>query len=135
MLARLIAFLLVLVSLIACTEIPYDNMKNDQLEYMLERNVPLFDIRRPEEWKQTGVIKGSQLMTFFDAKGNVLPDFLPEFTQQIKKDDPVILICRTGNRSGVLARYLVETLGYTQVHNMQYGITDWIRKGLPIEKN
>lgn len=135
MLLRFILPLLIVVTMTACAESPYDNLKNDQLEYMLERNVPIFDIRRPEEWKETGVIKNSQLMTFFDKNGNVLPDFLPKFTQQIKKDDPVILICRTGNRSGVLARYLVEKLGYTQVHNVHYGITDWIRKGFPVVKN
>ena len=95
---------------------------------MLKQNVPIYDIRRPEEWLQTGVIKDSKLLTFVDASGHVKTDFLPRFTSTAGKDDPVILICRTGNRTSALARYLVEQMGYTKVFNVRNGITQWIRE-------
>ncbi|MDH5192017.1 MAG: rhodanese-like domain-containing protein [Gammaproteobacteria bacterium] len=122
------------MTMAACAQPPYNNIDNEQLKSMIEQGVPVYDIRRPDEWKQTGVVKGSRLMTFFDANGNVYADFLPKFSEQIKKDQPVILICRTGNRTGMLAKYLVEKLGYTQVYNVKHGITDWIRKGKPVSK-
>ena len=118
----------------ACAEPPYSNLDNDQLKTMLEQDVPIYDIRRLEEWRQTGVIEGSQLLTFVDASGRVKPDFLPRFTSAVGKDDPVILICRTGSRTSALARHLVEQMGYTQVYNVRKGITRWFNDGRPVTR-
>jgi len=127
--------ILLLVSLLsACSEPPYNNLNNEQLKTMLEQNAPIYDIRRPEEWRQTGVIEGSQLLTFVDANGRMITDFLPHFTSAVGKDDPVILICRTGNRTSALASYLVEKMGYTQVFNVRNGITQWIRDERPVTR-
>lgn len=120
---------LLAVALSGCSEPPYTNLNNGQLETLLGQGVPVYDIRLPLEWQQTGVIEGSRLMTFVDADGRVLPDFLSRFTEQTAKNEPVILICRTGNRTSTLARYLVEQLGYTQVYNVRSGILEWIRDG------
>lgn len=117
--------------LFSFNEPPYNSLDNTQLQAMLGSDVPIYDIRRPEEWRQTGVIEGSQLLTFVDAGGRVQPDFLNQFTRA--KNDPVILICRTGNRTSNLARYLVEELGYTKVFNVSDGITRWIRENRPIK--
>ena len=113
----------------ACAEPPYNNLDNKQLKTMLDKNVPIFDVRRPDEWKQTGVVEGSQLLTFVDGRGQIKADFLARFTAKVGKDDPVILICRTGNRTSTLARHLVENMGFTQVYNVRNGITQWIRDG------
>jgi len=126
---RSIGLFVLAITLSACSEPPYTNLNNGQLESLLGQGVPVYDIRRPLEWQQTGVIEGSRLMTFVDDDGRVLPDFLTRFTEQMARDEPVILICRTGNRTGTLARYLVEHLGYTQVYNVRSGILDWIRDG------
>ena len=133
-LLRCSAVFLLLTVLSACSEPPYGNLDNPQLQLMLEDNVPLYDIRRPEEWRQTGVIEGSQLLTFVDAGGRVQADFLNRFTAAVGKDDTVILICRTGSRTSTLARYLVEQMGYTQVFNVRHGITRWISDDRPIKK-
>jgi len=125
---------LLLAVLSACSEPPYGNLDNAQLQTMLQDKVPLYDIRRAEEWRQTGVIQGSQLLTFVDAGGRVKPDFLNRFTSAVGKDDAVILICRTGNRTSTLARYLVEQMGYTQVFNVRHGVTRWISDDRPIKK-
>jgi rhodanese-related sulfurtransferase len=132
---RLALFALVLSSAIVLffKEPPYKNLENDQLQIMLKNNVPIYDVRRPEEWKQTGVIEGSHLLTLIDANGQVKPNFLSRFTTEIGKDDSVILICRTGNRTSKLARHLVENLGYTNVFNVEDGITQWIRDNRPVK--
>ena len=64
-----------------------------------------------------------------DASGRVLPEFLTRFTEQTDENEPVILICHTGNRTDLLARYLAEQLGYTRVYNVRRGIRHWIRDG------
>jgi len=131
---RVWAVVLLLTALSACSEPPYTNVDNAQLQTMLEQNTPLYDIRLPEEWRQTGVIEGSKLLTFVDANGRVKPDFLGRLTAAVGQHDPVILICHTGSRTRTLARYLVEDLGYTQVFNVRRGITRWISDDKPVKR-
>lgn len=131
-LLRFITIILLITILSACSEPPYSNLNNTELDVMLKQNVPVYDIRRVDEWQQTGIIEGSELLTFVDAGGRVKADFLDRFTAAIGQDEPVILICMTGNRSSTLARHLVEQLGYSQVFNVRNGITQWIRDKRPI---
>ncbi|HSW53396.1 MAG TPA: rhodanese-like domain-containing protein [Sulfuricaulis sp.] len=131
---RLLALLFLSPLLAGCSPPPYTNIDNDQLKVMLEQGVPVYDVRRPEEWRETGVLAGSHLLTFVDARGVLQPDFLPRFTQAVGKDDPVILICRVGNRTNALGRYLAEELGYTRVYNVRQGIARWIGSGGPVSR-
>ena len=121
------------VELLAIVEAPFANIDNAELKKLLAEGVKIYDIRRPEEWKQTGVIKGSRLLTLFDRKG-VNRDFMPTFAKEVRSDDKVILICRTGNRSQKAADYIANELGYGKVYNVKDGITRWIREGNPVEK-
>lgn len=135
MLSRLFGVLLFAFSLSGCAEPPYTNVDNGQLQALLAQGVPIYDIRRPEEWRQTGVVEGSRKLTFVDASGRPNPEFLPRFGAEVGKNAPVVLICRTGNRTDALARELVEKMGYTQVYNVRDGITRWIGEGNPVVKN
>ncbi|MEG3639660.1 rhodanese-like domain-containing protein [Magnetococcus sp. PR-3] len=127
--ALLLAFV---VLLSGCSEPPYTNVDNAKLQQLVDQGVPLYDIRRPEEWRQTGIVKGSKLLSFVTQGGQVYPDFFPRFTQETKPEKPVVLICRTGNRSAYLAKYLIEKMGYTTVYNVAAGITLWRKQGLPV---
>ena len=122
------------VELLAIVQPPYINIDNAELKKLLSQGVKIYDIRRAEEWKQTGVVAGSQRLTLFDARGGQNKEFMPTFTQQVSKDEPVILICRTGNRTKAAAQYFGKQLGYTQVYNVKDGITKWISDGNPVEK-
>ena len=129
------AVALLLTGLAACSEPPYTDVDNAQLQQMMmAQEAPIYDIRRPEEWRQTGVIEGSELLTFVDASGRLKPAFLDRFTAAVDKHEPVILICRTGSRTSTLARFLVEELGYTQVFNVRDGITRWVSDGKPVQR-
>ena len=132
---RNFALILLLLPLTACSKPPYTNIDNQQLKTLQTQGVPVYDVRRTEEWQKTGVVEGSHLLTFVDAKGKVMPEFVSRFTQSVGKNDPVILICRTGSRTDVLARALIEDLGYTNVYNVKNGITRWISEGLPVVRN
>jgi rhodanese-related sulfurtransferase len=131
---RTIGLFLLAITVSACSEPPYTDLNNGQLETLLGQGVPVYDIRRPQEWQQTGIIEGSRLLTFVDSDGRLLPDFFSRFTGQTAKDEPVVLICRTGTRTRTLARYLVEELGYTQVYNVRSGIRQWITDGRAVTR-
>ena len=134
MLTRLLGLTFAALLLTGCTEPPYTNLDNQGLERLLQQSVPVIDIRRPEEWRETGVVEGSLGMTFVDATGRVMPNFLETFSATVGKDQPVVLICRTGNRTDVLARHLAEHMGYSQVYNVRDGIMGWLRERRPVSR-
>ncbi len=134
MLWKKLILALLALSLVACSEPPYRNVDNVGLQMAIDQGVPLIDIRRPEEWRGTGVVEGSQLLTFVDAGGRVRPGFLEALTKRFPRDQPVALICRTGSRTDALARHMMEQLGYTQVINVRDGITRWTADGFPVAR-
>jgi len=121
------------ISLLGVKEPKFKNINNSQLKEQLKKGTIIFDIRRPEEWKKTGVVKGSHLLTFFDKQGRINPDFQGKFTKLVKKGDDVILICRTGNRTNAISNFFAERAGYTGISNVTKGITHWIKEGNPVE--
>ena len=109
--------------------LPYKSLDNAGLEEMVRNGATIIDIRRPEEWRQTGVVEGSYLITAFDEQGRMMPDFGARFTQITDPTQPVVLICRTGNRTSALSRMLVEQTDYQDVYNVSRGIVSWIADG------
>jgi rhodanese-related sulfurtransferase len=134
MIARFFAIVLFVLALGGCAEPPYTNVDNGQLKELLAQGVPLYDIRRPDEWRQTGVVEGSRKLTFVDEAGQMSPAFLPRFAAEVDKNAPVVLICRTGNRTDALARYLMEKQGYTKVYTVRHGITRWMGEDNPVTR-
>ena len=65
-------------------------------------------------------------LTYVDKSGCPNPEFLPRFTAEVGKNDPAILICRTGSRTDKLARELMEKHGYTRVYNVRDVVVGWI---------
>ena len=112
----------------------FSNINNAKLQELLDQGITLVDIRLEEEWKQTGIVKGAKTITFFDRSGRINPNFVPEFTKLIKKDQPVALICRTGNRSKAASQAIAQQLGYKKVLNVTHGIVGWISEKRPVVK-
>lgn len=135
MLPRLLGVVLLATGLGGCAEPPYTNVDNAELKTLLAQGVPIYDIRRPEEWRSTGVVEGSRTLTWVNKSGQPNPEFLPRLTAEVDKNAPVILICRTGSRTDKLARELMQKQGYTQVYNVRNGITRWIGENNPVVKN
>ncbi len=125
---HLFTLLLFLFSTSALAEVKHIN--NKELEALIQSGIPVIDVRRAEEWRQTGIVDGSHLITFFDAKGRYdVKSWLSKLDKIAKPDEPFILICRTGNRTGTISHFLDKKLGYSKVYNVQKGITHWISKG------
>lgn len=112
----------------------YSNIDNAKLKELIAQGVTLVDIRLEEEWQQTGIVKGSKTITFFDHTGRINPNFVPAFTAIAQKDQPVALICRTGNRTQAASRAIAEQLGYKKVMNVTHGIVGWMTENRPVTK-
>ncbi len=98
----------------------------------------LIDIRRPEEWRETGVARHALRIDLRHPGGR--QGFVEAVTAAVHGDRtaPVALICRTGNRTGRMHAVLIEA-GFTEVMHVGEGMLGsragpgWIRQGLPIE--
>lgn len=97
-------------------------------------SVFLVDIRRPSEWKKTGVAKHAAKITMHQE------GFLNRIAKHTNgnKAAPVALICAHGNRSTRMIN-LLEKQGYTNVYNVKEGMlgskegSGWLAKGLPLQ--
>ncbi|MEY3219905.1 MAG: hypothetical protein RIT27_1262 [Pseudomonadota bacterium] len=111
------------------------NIDNNMLQTLIKQGVPIVDIRTPEEWKATGIVEGSHLLTFFDKNGRYdAANWTQSLEKITQKDQPVILICRTGNRTTNVAHFLDKKMGYQMVYNVERGIVGWLQKGNPVVK-
>lgn len=122
---KLIAICLYILTAQAFAEVKEAN--NQEIMSLMQSGVPIIDIRRAEEWSDTGVIKQSNLLTFFDKQGkHNIDKWLPELKKIVKEGDPVIIICRSGKRSGIVSKFLDEQSNFTNVYNASGGILSWV---------
>jgi len=119
---------LALASLLAHAEII--DIDNAELARLIQSGVPLIDIRTQPEWEETGIIAGSRLLTFFDERGRADPGaWLDKVKPLAKTNEPVIIICRSGNRTKAVSQFLSQQAGYSRVYNVKSGIKGWLGTG------
>jgi rhodanese-related sulfurtransferase len=87
------------------------------------KDLQLIDVRTPEENK-AGRIAGSKLIPLGELSSRL---------GEIDKSKPVILYCRSGNRSGQGLKILFAS-GYKDAKHLQGGIGAWSAAGLPVAK-
>lgn len=98
-----------------------------------EGDTVFVDIRRPDEWVQTGMPEGSIGITMQDA------DFVERVEAALGGDRtrPLVLICRSGARSGQTLMGLRQ-LGFTHASHVGEGMVGsahgpgWLARGLPV---
>lgn len=85
----------------------------------------LVDVREPNEWSETGVPGPAHLLPLSDLKGNrsAWKAFLDS-----NKDKELLLLCRSGNRSGQAASLLAKE-GYRTANAGAFSA--WKKAGLP----
>lgn len=104
-----------------------------ELAKLTAAGIPLIDIRTAAEWEQTGIVPGSRLLQFFDERGKSSPAAWLDRARAIAKPgDPVILICRSGNRTRAVSAFLSQDAAYTKVYNVKNGLLAWIKEGRPV---
>ena len=82
----------------------------------------LVDVRSAEEYAG-GYIPGAINIAVHELSGKL---------NRIPKDKPVIVYCRSGNRSAHAAQALIAA-GYGEVYDLG-GVFDWARQGLPLKR-
>jgi len=93
----------------------------DQAAQKQAQGAFILDVREPSEWTQFH-ISGATLIPLGD---------LPNRLNEVPKDRPVVVVCRTGHRSAQ-GRDILIAAGYTQVTSMTGGLTQWQAQGLPV---
>jgi len=97
----------------------------EEMETLLELDdVQLVDVRTPEEYED-GYIVNSQNI---DYKS---PTF-DEDINQLDKNKPVLLYCRTGRKSAKCAEKLKEA-GFIKIYDLEGGISKWKHEGLELK--
>mgnify|MGYP001342975571 FL=1 len=110
------------------------NINNEQIKELSKINIPIVDIRRSSEWTQTGVVPNSILLTFFDKNGKYnFDEWYANLRLKVNEGKPIILICRTGRRTKIIADIMDRKLDKT-IYNAENGITSWIDAKLPTVK-
>jgi len=102
-------------------------VKNEKIKILLGNNVPLIDIRTEGEWYETGVIKSSHLLTFFDKDGNYdFKKWMIELREIADVNGPVIIICRSGRRSRIVSNMMIKNNSEYLIYHATNGIKSWI---------
>ena len=106
------------------------DINNEQIIELSNSNIPIVDVRRSSEWEQTGVIPNSILLTFFDEEGDYnYHQWYEKLLLEINESKPVILICRSGKRSKIIAQMMNENFDHV-IYNAKRGIISWIDEKL-----
>ncbi|MCB1888367.1 MAG: rhodanese-like domain-containing protein [Rhodocyclaceae bacterium] len=120
----LAALTLCLATLAARAEVTVVDV--DQLAPLLEKGIPLVDVRNHGDQVETGIVPGSQPISFFTAGGAQQPEaYMAQFSAVAGPDDSVIVICRSGAKARIVADYLDQTQGYRKVYAVEGGVVGW----------
>ena len=125
---------LALCALLARAEVI--NIDNAELAQLVKSGVTVIDIRTRPEWEETGIVSGSKLLTYFDERGRADPAAWLEKLKPMARPgdpvltvDPVVVICRSGNRTRPVSQLLAQQAGYERVYNVKDGIKGWTASG------
>lgn len=101
----------------------YAELKNEYLsQKMLDSKIPIVDIRTTGEWIETGIIKNSIPIMFFNEQGKYdVNSFLKELNEKVDTRKAFALICRTGSRTKMVSTFLSQELNY-KVTNILGGV-------------
>lgn len=90
---------------------------------ILKGEVVVVDIRNQTEWDE-GHIPGAR---------HIMLGYLAERSDELINGQPIVVQCRSGNRSAIGASVLLAQ-GASEVINLQGGLRDWAQADLPVER-
>jgi rhodanese-related sulfurtransferase len=122
----------ILLGLILVSTLLFAGVKTvDVTPQIVESGIKIVDIRTAPEWLETGIVKNSIPITFFDARGNYdAQKFLDTLSGHVKKGEEFALICRTGNRTTAVSDFLGK-MGY-DVINLKGGVKSLMNQGFKL---
>jgi len=102
-------------------------VSHQQATLLLNReNAVLVDVRSNDEFKK-GHIVNARHLALSQIKNNELASLEKE------KDSPIIVVCNTGMTSSQACQMLHKA-GFSNIHNLQGGISKWSEANLPLVK-
>ena len=126
-----------LLTLLLLSSSLFAELKDEYLtKKLLDSKIPIVDIRTVGEWKQTGILKGSIPIEFFNEQGKYnIKGFMTQLHAKVDTTKPFALVCRTGSRTRMVAAYLSGTYNYKvtnitggiRIHNMKYEDIPFVR--------
>ena len=91
---------------------------------MIAEGAMLIDVREQDEW-DTERIPGAVFRPMSQINA---------WYQDLPRDRPVIVQCRTGNRSGSVVHALMNQAGFDNVFNLSGGIVGWKFQNQAVER-
>ncbi len=71
----------------------YKQVDSRNVPAFLQQGAAIIDVRRSDEWRSTGIVAGSHLLTFFDDYGSCQPEeWLRQLDQLVPVEQPLLLI-------------------------------------------
>jgi len=95
------------------------------LQLINHKNAVVLDVREQSEY-DAGHVLNAKLIPLGKLKERL--GELEKF-----KDQPIVVVCRSGNRSGT-ACSLLGKQGFAQAYNLAGGVQAWQKDKLPLEK-
>ena len=127
-------FTLLILSVPSILNAEVYNISPSEIKQLMEKNIPLIDVRREDEWKSTGIIDKSHLITFFDKDGKYnFQQFMQEISEIENIEKGLILFCRTGRRTTLIANTINKTGKHKNIYNTK-GVTAWSSEKKPLVK-
>ena len=107
---------------------------SEKLESMIAEGAVIIDIRREDEWRNTGIIENSHTATFFDQYGAFNTDkWMEQVSPLLNNEQPVVLICHGGVRSNWVAKWLDSNADIGTIYDATEGVAGWVGKGKPTQ--
>jgi len=113
------------------------NLSAEQLASLQKnKNALVIDIRTEKEWASTGTIPNSHKLQFFSSTGKYNAEKWLSELEQLKTspDQAVILVCRSGSRSGMVGKMLSKQQNMKNIYHLSNGILPWIKAGNEVNK-
>lgn len=97
-----------------------------------KEDVFILDVRTPSEFNSSH-IEGATLIPVANAFGSNLSqdNLLEARVDEVPRNKKILVYCRSGHRSTSASKILVNA-GYSQVYNMEGGISAWTGAGYPV---
>jgi rhodanese-related sulfurtransferase len=116
--------------LVASAKAHVREVQPDDVAGLMAQGAVLIDVRERVELEAEGIIPGAVHAPRGVLEWSVDPQS-PTFIPALDPTKPVVLYCRSGNRSALAAQQM-EKMGYGDVTSLQGGITRWKTEGRPV---
>lgn len=102
--------------------LPASAVSVEEAYQMYQNGAFVLDVRTPEEWNE-----------YHAPDTTLIPlDQLSARLGEVPRDRPIVVVCRSGNRSQE-GRDILLNAGFEQVVSMRGGLSEWRARGYPVE--